>query len=117
MLPRQVRAIFLRSLSTVCTSTRLHLLLQLVERRAAKGQIQMAATSHAPQLLRALSDSAIENASLVHRFPDSPEARIKRIVDMPEIREILERQDLARLHESGWFEDVMYFSDELEGAG
>lgn len=115
--PNPAKFYFFEELDNGLHPTRLHLLLQLVERRTNEGQIQMVATSHAPQLLRALGKRAIENASLVYRFPDSPEARIKRIVDMPEIREILERQDLARLHESGWFEDAMYFSEDVEGVG
>ncbi len=114
--PNPAKFYFFEELDNGLHPARLHLLLELVERRAIEGRIQMAATSHSPQLLRALSERAIEDASLVYRLPDSPEARIKKIIEMPEIREIMEREDLSRLHESGWFEDALYFSDEREGA-
>ncbi|MCP4692275.1 MAG: AAA family ATPase [Desulfobacterales bacterium] len=115
--PKPANFYFFEELDNGLHPARLHLLLQLVERRAIEGQIQMAATSHSPQLLRALSERAMENASLVYRLPRSADARIKRIVEMPEIRKILERQDLARLHESGWFEDAMFFTDGPGGSG
>jgi AAA15 family ATPase/GTPase len=95
---------------------RLYLLLQLVEQRAFQGNIQMIATSHSPQMLRGLGKRAFEDASLVYRVENTPEARIQRIVEMPAIREILEKQDLSRLHESGWFEDAMFFPDDVESA-
>ncbi len=36
-------------------------------------------------------------------------------MEISDIDRVLETQDLARLHESGWFEDVMDFDAEVAG--
>lgn len=107
--PKPARFYFFEELDNGLHPARLHFLLQLVERKTSEGAIQMVATTHSPQLLRFLSPAAREHTSLVYRLPDSPEGRIRRILDIPGIREVIEQQDLARLHESGWFEDAMVF--------
>jgi predicted ATPase len=112
--PKPARFYFFEELDNGLHPARLYLLLQLVERKTSEGAIQMVATTHSPQLLRFLSESARECTSLVYRLPDSSEGRIRRIMDIPHIREVIEEQDLARLHESGWFEDTMVFSEAEE---
>ncbi len=112
--PRADRLYFFEELDNGLHPARLHLLLQLVERKAMEGKVQMIGTTHSPQLLRALGKNSVAHASLVYRHPESHRAGIRRIVNMDGIMEILEKQDLARLHESGWFEDAVYFSDENE---
>jgi predicted ATPase len=88
---------------------RLYLLLQLLEWRAFQGGVQILGMTHSPQVLRLLSEEALEYVSLIYRLTDVPQAKIQRIMSIPDIHRILETQDVARLHESGWFEDVMYF--------
>ena len=112
--PKPAKLYFFEEIDNGLHPARLYLLLQLAERRAYEGEIQMVATSHSPQLLRALGERTINNASLVFRRSDSHEAGIKRIIDIPEIQEILKTQDLARLHESGWFEDAMFYLGDTE---
>lgn len=107
--PSPARFYFFEELENGIHPTRLHLLLQLIEQRAAGGKIQMVATSHSPQLLGFLSSKARENAALVYRLRDEADARIMRIVDIPDARAVLEKQDLARLHASGWLEDSVEF--------
>ena len=80
----------------------------------ADGQIQVVATSHSPQLLGFLSERSRANASLLYRLENQSDARIRRIMDIPEAAHVLQQQDLARLHASGWLEDVVAFQ---EGAG
>jgi predicted ATPase len=110
--PESARFYFFEELDNGLHPARLYLLLQLVERKVSEGIIQMIATTHSPQLFRFLSPKAREHASLVYRLPGVTEGRIKRILDIPDIQQIIEQQDLARLHESGWFEDAMVFLDE-----
>lgn len=107
--PSPARFYFFEELDNGIHPTRLHLLLQLIEQRVAGGTIQMVATSHSPQLLGFLSAKARESASLVYRLPDELDARITRILDIPEARSVLGKQDLARLHASGWLEDAVAF--------
>jgi predicted ATPase len=112
--PKPARFYFFEEFENGLHPARLHLLLQLVERRTSEGAIQMVATTHSPQLLRFLSLEAVKHASLVYRQAESSDARISRIMDIAPIQDIIKKQDLARLHESGWFEDAMIFLDGAE---
>jgi predicted ATPase len=114
--PKPAKLYFFEEIDNGLHPARLYLLLQLVQSIADEGKIQMVATSHSPQLLRALGDRALKDASLVFRKTDAYDAGIKKIIEMPEIQKILATQDLARLHESGWFEDAMFFSGDGEAA-
>ncbi len=104
---------FFEELENGIHPTRLHLLLQLIEQKVSEGKIQVVATSHSPQLLGFLSEKARKDAALVYRLPDQPDAKIRPILQIPEVERILKEQDLARLHSSGWLEDAVAF---LEGA-
>ncbi|NLX54787.1 MAG: ATP-binding protein [Planctomycetaceae bacterium] len=105
---------FFEELENGIHPTRLYLLLQLIEQKVADGKIQVVATSHSPQLLGFLGDKARADAALVYRLENQPDARIRRIVEIPEADRVLRDQDLARLLASGWLEDAVAFS---EGAG
>jgi predicted ATPase len=110
--PKSAKFYFLEELDTGIHPTRLHLLLQLIERQTQAGHVQVVITTHSPQLLGMLSEESREHASLVYRLPGSSEGQIKRIVEIPAAREVLETQNLGRLHESGWLEDAVAFSTE-----
>lgn len=106
---------FFEELDNGIHPTRLHLLLQLIERQVSQGKIQMIATTHSSQLLRLLSPTLLESVSLTYRLENRPDAKIIRILDIPNAQEVLEKQTLAHLHESAWLENVMEFmSDEGE---
>lgn len=102
---------FIEELENGIHPTRLHLLLQLIEQVVREGRTQVVATSHSPQLLQALSEQGQAEAVLIYRLEGQPDARIRRIIDIPEARRVLLEQDLARLHASGWLEDAMAFSE------
>ncbi len=110
--PEPARFYFIEELDNGIHPTRLHLLLQLIERQVSARNIQIVATTHSPQLLRLLSPKSLEYASLTYRLPNRPDAKIKKILDIPEAKRVIQEQDLATLHESGWLEDMVYF---LEG--
>jgi hypothetical protein len=92
------------------------LLLQLIEQRVLdeKSGIQMVASTHSPQLLGRLSPRALNDASLTYRLEGEPKARIRRIVEIPGIRAVLEKQPTSRLHESGWLENAVAFAEANE---
>jgi hypothetical protein len=106
------RFYFIEELDTGIHPTRLHLLMQLIEHAAAGKYIQVVATTHSPQLLSFLGESSREAATLVYRLPHHGEARLRRILDIPEAKQILAKRSLNRLHESGWLENAVTF---LEG--
>ena len=118
MGPDSARFYCLEEIDNGIHPTRLGLLLQLIEQHTRQGKVQIVATTHSPQLLAMLSPEAREHAVLVYRLKGHPEAGIQRIMDIPSVREVLEQQNLSRLHESGWLENVMAFSEpEIVGAG
>jgi len=74
---------FIEELENGIHPTRLSLLVDLIESQTKRRGIQVVATSHSPQLLQFLSQESLEQASLVYRLPDHPDAEIKHIVDIP----------------------------------
>lgn len=114
--PDASRFYFFEELDNGIHPARLHLLLNLIERQAALGKVQVVATTHSPQLLALLSPGTLEHASLIYRLPDSHEGRIKRILDIPGAAEVIEKQDIAKLHATGWLEDAAYFTSDEEPA-
>ncbi len=107
---------FLEELDNGIHPARLNLLLQLIEQKAAAGSLQVIATTHSPQLLRLLSPQSLEFASVTYRLPNHPDAQIKRILEIPGAKQVLEQNDIARLHESGWLENALFFTDDEENS-
>jgi predicted ATPase len=110
MAPDAAQFYFLEEIDNGIHPTRLNLLLQLIEQHAKNGKVQIVTTTHSPQLLAMLSPEAREHAFLAYRLENETGAHIQRILDIPTAREVLTRQNLARLHESGWLENVMAFA-------
>ncbi|MEY3866547.1 MAG: hypothetical protein RLZZ338_438 [Cyanobacteriota bacterium] len=107
---------FFEELDNGIHPTRLHLLSQLIERQVSQGKTQVIATTHSSQLLRLISPQTLESVSLTYRVENRPDSQIIRVLDIPNAPEVLEKQNLAHLHESAWLENVMEFiSDEVEG--
>lgn len=114
MGPDAAQFYFLEEIDNGIHPTRLGLLLQLIEQHTKTGKVQVIATTHSPQLLAMLSEEAREDAVLVYRPENEPEARIQKIMEIPAVRDVLKKQNLSRLHESGWLENVMAFSQPEE---
>ena len=93
---------------------RLHLLLELIERRTKEGRIQVVATTHSPTMLTLMNDTTFENASVVCRLEHRRDAIIRRLADLPNVRELRETQGLGDLFETGWMEDMLHFTSDDE---
>ncbi len=113
MQPDQGPFLFIEELDNGIHPARLHLLLQMIEDVTAEGKTQVVATTHSPQLLALLSESAFQHAYLTYRLEGQPDTRIKRIAELPEILRLREKYGLARLHESGWFEKAIAALSEV----
>lgn len=114
--PESARFYFFEELDNGIHPTRLHLLLQLIEQQANKGKVQVVATTHSSALLRLLSPQSLEYVSVIYRSPESPAARIVRLLDLPDARRLAREQDVANLFESGWLEDAIAFQEAGEVA-
>ena len=112
--PHPAQFYFIEELENGIHPTWLHLLLELIEHAVSDRAIQVVATSHSPLLLGFLSEQSRADAALLYRPEGRPYAEIRRIADIPAIQEVLKNQNLARLHESGWLENVMHFSQPEE---
>ena len=91
--------------------TRLRLLVDLIENRTAD-RIQVVTTTHSPSLLSMVSDRTFAHTSVVCRRPDSNDAVIRRVANLPNAEQLRTAQGLGRLHTSGWLEDAVYFEGE-----
>lgn len=116
--PDTGRIFFFEELDTGLHPTRLHLLVQLIQQACRNHSVQVIGTTHNPALLTFLDEQARKDALLVYRTDSAPDSRIRRIAELPDIENILAKQDLGRLLASGWLEDAAIFSepDEEEGA-
>lgn len=106
---------FFDEIDTGIHPVRLSLLMDLIERQTAKRGIQVVATTHAPTLLTVMNDDTFENSSVVCRLEDNTDAVIRPLANFPNVRELRKDQGLGRLHESGWMEDMLFFSEENDG--
>lgn len=113
--PKPAKFYFFEEIDNGIHPTRLHLLLQLIEQRVKDAGIQVVATTHSPQLLGFLSKESREFASVVYRLEGEKEGRICRIMDIPAAKQVLETQNLGRLHESGWLENAVAFMGTAGG--
>jgi predicted ATPase len=109
--PNPARFYFFEEIDTGIHPNRLGLLVQLIEQQVQKGQVQVVTTTHSPQLLGLLQQDSLRNASIIYRSPDSPEASIKRLLDLPHAEEVIAEDGAAYLHAAGWMEDAMAFSE------
>ncbi len=93
---------------------RLHLLLELIERRTKEGGIQVVATTHSPTMLTLMNDTTFENASVVCRLEHRRDAIIRPLADLPNARELRGTQGLGRLLEGGWMENMLAFTEDRD---
>jgi len=112
--PDSSRFYFAEELESAIHPARLSLLVRLIEQSVKGGRIQVAATTHSPQLLGLLGRESLAASSLVYRLPGHRESGVVPLLEVPTAREVLERQSIIALQESGWFENVMFFSQPDE---
>ncbi|MCY4200562.1 MAG: AAA family ATPase [Gammaproteobacteria bacterium] len=97
--------------------SRLRLLLELIENRTAKGDIQVVTTTHSPELLSMISDETFKSTSVICRNPDTDDAVIRPIAELPNARELRKSQGLGRLHTGGWLENAVWFDQSGTDTG
>ena len=93
---------------------RLQLLLELIETQAEKGRIQVVTTTHSPDLLAMMSDTTFGHTSIVCRLPDTANAIIRPVAELPKARILRKSQGLDRLQVSGWMENALAFVERRE---
>jgi predicted ATPase len=107
--PKTASFYFFEELENGIHPTRLNLLLDLIENQVKTKNIQVVATTHSPLLLGRLSKESLEHASLVYRVPEEPDARIIRVLDMPDAKRLIRKYKAPELFAEGWFEDTAHY--------
>ena len=110
--PKPARLYFFEEIDNGIHPSRLRLLLDLIERQTEKGNFQVVTTTHSPDLVSMVSDSAFESTSVVFRSPEADGAIIARVADLPNAPALRQSQGLGRLHASGWMEDMLGLDEE-----
>lgn len=90
--------------------SRLHLLVELIERQTAKGRVQVIATTHSPDLLSLVSEDTFDNVAVTCRLEDTNDAIIRRVADLPNARKLRSSQGLGKLLAGGWVERALEFT-------
>lgn len=98
---------FFENLESGIHPTRLHVLLELMERIAPSNNIQVIGTTHSSHLLGLLHDQTLEHILLTYRLEEQHHAQIQRVADIPDARRLIREYGLTRLHGFRWLEDAM----------
>ena len=102
---------FFEEIDTGIHPARQWLLLELIEKQAAKNNIQVITTTHSPDLLTFVNDSTFEHLSVVCRLEDSQDAIIRPVAELPNAKKLRKSQGLGRLLTSAWMETALAFTE------
>ena len=112
--PNPAGVYFFEEIDNGIHPSRLHLLIDLIERQTAKNGVQVITTTHSPEVLNLINDDSFENTSVVYRDEESASAIIRPVAELPNARKLRMSRGLGRLHQGGWMEDMLAF-EEAEG--
>ena len=115
--PEPARLYFFEEIDNGIHPSRLNLLIDLIEKQTAKGETQLIATTHSPQMLSMISDITFGNTSIVCRLDDSENAIIRPVAELPNAKELRTTQGLGRLLAGGWMETALAFTEGNNGEG
>ena len=88
------------------------LLLELIEKQTAKGDVQVVTTTHSPGLLAFVNDSTFSNTSVVGRLEEAADSIIRPVAGLPNAEELRKTQGLGRLLTGGWMETALAFTEK-----
>lgn len=103
---------FFEEIDTGIHPARQWLVLELIEKQAAKRGIQVITTTHSPDMLTFVNDDTFEHLSVVCRLEDSPDAVIRPVTRLPNARDLRTSQGgLGRLLTENWMETALTFTE------
>ena len=109
--PGPERLYFFEEIDNGIHPSRVWLLIDLIERQTAKGNIQVVTTTHSPDLLTVMNEETFKNTSVVCRLEDADDAIIRPVAELPRAEELSNSQGLGRLLTGGWMETVLAFTE------
>ncbi len=103
---------FFEEIDTGIHPARQWLLLELIEKQAAKRGIQVITTTHSPDMLTFVNDDTFEHLSVVCRLEDSPDSVIRSVARLPNAQDLRTSQGgLGRLLAENWIETALTFAE------
>lgn len=103
---------FFEEIDTGIHPARQWLVLELIEKQAAKRGIQVITTTHSPDMLSFVNDDTFEHLSAVCRLEDSHDAVIRSVARLPNARDLRTSQGgLGRLLAENWMETALTFTE------
>ena len=108
------RLYFFEEIDNGIHPSRLRLLADLIERCTAEKGVQVVATTHSPDLLSMVGDETFRSTSVVCRRPGTDTAVVRQVAGLPDADELRRSQGLGRLHASGWMENAISFTEDLD---
>ncbi|MCY4613270.1 MAG: AAA family ATPase [Nitrospira sp.] len=103
---------FFEEIDTGIHPARQWLVLELIEKQAAKRGIQVITTTHSPDMLTFVNDDTFEHLSVVCRLEDSHDAVIRPVAQLPNARDLRTSQGgLGRLLAENWMETALTFTE------
>ena len=109
--PKEGGLYFFEEIDNGIHPNRLWLLVDFIERQAAKGGVQVITTTHSPALLSWIRDETFENTSVVYRDEYWSDSVIRPIAGLYNLRELRKSVTLGELHTEGWLEHAMKVSE------
>ena len=91
--------------------SRVHLLIDLIERATSDGAKQVIATTNSPELLSMVRDSTFESTSVVCRLEEESEAVIRPVAELHNARRLRKTHGLGRLLAGRWMETAVAFAE------
>ena len=84
--------------------TRIRLLVEYLETVTRERQIQVIATTHSPVVLQWLSDESLRHTVVFGRVPEHKGTIMRRLGDLPQFDEVVQRKGIEELFTTGWLE-------------
>lgn len=106
---------FFEEIDTGIHPARQWLVLELIEKQAAKRGIQVITTTHSPDMLTFVNDDTFEHLSVICRLEDSPDSVIRPVARLPNARDRRTSQGgLGRLLAENWMETALTFTERTD---
>ena len=103
---------FFEEIDTGIHPARQWLLLELIEKQAAKRGIQVVTTTHSPDMLTFVNDDTFEHLSVVCRLEHSQDAIIRQVAKLPNAQDVrTSKGGLGRLLAENWMETALTFTE------
>ncbi len=108
---------FFEEIDTGIHPARQWLLLELIEKQAAKRGIQVVTTTHSPDLLTFVNDGTFKHLTVICRLEDSQDAIIRQVAKLPNAQDLrTSKGGLGRLLAENWMETALAFTEENDEA-